>query len=264
MKKGLSQICLGRDYRIKDALELAKSAGYEGLEVILTESGDLNIHSTSEDYRALLKMSRDIGVEYCSLCGGPGWEASLTSANPSARENHRVWITRLLEAGAALGVDAVLVVIGRVTETVPYDAAYQRALEGLKALAPVAEKLGVSIAVENVWNMLLLSPLEFKSFLDEVGSEYVGAYFDTGNVVINGYPEQWIRILARHIKKVHFKDFRRKDYQWVQLMEGDVNWKLVMESLRKIGYDGYAISEVGGGVEIFKDTCRIMNTILSL
>src|SRR5437764_811948 len=96
----------------------------------------------------------------------------------------------------------------RVTEGVPYDVAYQRLEEGLRALAPVAERTRVNLALENVWNKLLLSPLEARDLLDRIGSEYVGWYFDTGNVVIYGYPEQWIRILGARIKKVHFKDFK--------------------------------------------------------
>ena len=34
------------------------------------------------------------------------------------------------------------------------------------------------------------------------------AYFDVGNVVITGYPQDWIRTLGKRIVKLHIKDFK--------------------------------------------------------
>ena len=79
----------------------------------------------------------------------------------------------------------------------------------MKQLAPLAEELGVSMGLEYVWNMFLLSPLEMLRFIEEVGSERVGFYMDVGNMMPTGFPEQWIRILGDHIVRVHFKDFKR-------------------------------------------------------
>jgi hexulose-6-phosphate isomerase len=137
-------------------------------------------------------------------------------------------------------------------------------MEGVQKLAPVADRHHVNLAIENVWNKLLLSPLEMRDFVDAIGSDHVGVFFDTGNVVIYGFPEQWIRILGRRVKKVHFKDFKRRGYEWTQLMEGDVNWPKVMTELRAIGYDDYVISEVCGSNEVYAETCRVMDRILAL
>jgi hexulose-6-phosphate isomerase len=176
----------------------------------------------------------------------------------------------MLEAAEALGIDTILLTGGRVNEKVPYDVAYDRLLRALQELRPDAERHRVNIALENIWNKLLISPLEFRSFLDTIGSQYVGAFFDTGNVMLYGYPEQWIRILGNRVKKIHFKDFRFSSagrtgsYEWTQLMEGQVNWPNVMREIRAIGYDDYVITEVCGDRATYEETCRVMDTILAL
>ena len=124
---------------------------------------------------------------------------------------------------------------------------YDRALEAVKKLAPIAQENGVEIGLENVWNNFLLSPLEMRNFIDAVGSDWVGAYFDVGNVVYSGYPEHWIRILGKRIKKVHFKDYRRNPgtlNAFVDLLSGDVNWPEVMKAFRDVGYEGWAAGEM--------------------
>ncbi|MGQ9514828.1 MAG: sugar phosphate isomerase/epimerase family protein [Thermoproteota archaeon] len=264
MKKGFSQLCMPYASTIKNSILLAKKLGYSGLEILLTEKRELNLNSTEKDYENLRSLSAENGIEYCSICASLPFESSLTSNDPKVRETGRKVVEKMLEAASALGVNAVLVIPGRVTEQVPYDVAYERAQKEIAELATTAERLGVSIALENVWNKMLLSPLEFRDFIDKIGSKYVGAYFDTGNVVIFGYPEQWIDILGKRIRKVHFKDFKREGYRWTQLMEGDVNWKLVMSSLRRAGYNDYVTSEVEGDLETFKKTSQIIDKILAM
>ena len=131
---------------------------------------------------------------------------------------------------------------------VAYDRAYDYALEAISQLAADAKDAGVAIGVENVWNKFLLSPLEMRDFIDKTGSPYVGAYFDVGNVVFSGYPEHWIRILGKRIRKIHFKDFRRMTAGltgFVDLLAGDVDFPKVMEALEEAGYDGYCNAEMG-------------------
>lgn len=264
MKKGLTQICLGRDSRIRDALQLCKEIGYQGLEILLTESGELTMNAGPGDYAALRKMSEAAGVELTSVCGS----ATFTDDDPAVIARSKAQVRKMLEAAEALGLDTVLVTGGRVTETVPYDVAYERLSAALQELAPDAERHRVNIGLENVWNKLLLSPLEFRDFLDALGSPYVGAYFDTGNVVLYGYPEQWIRILGTRIKKIHFKDFKvdygASRFDWTQLMEGAVNWPAVMREIRAIGYDDFVITEVCGDRAVYAETCRVMDQILAL
>ena len=264
MKKGLTQICLGRACLIRDALQLCKEIGYAGLEILLTEEGELTMRSGPAEYAAIRKMSQETGVELTSICGA----GSLSDDDPRVVAESRAQIRKMLEAAEALGIDTVLVTGGRTTEQVPYDVAYDRQLRALQELRPDAERHRVNIALENVWNKLLISPLEFRQLLDTIGSQYIGCFFDTGNVMLYGYPEQWIRILGSRIKKIHFKDFkidhRERRYEWPQLMHGAVNWPAVMREIRAIGYDDYVITEVCGTREVYEETCRVMDTILAL
>ena len=261
MKKGLSQIVLPGSMSLKECLELAKSTGYEGLELRFSAEGELSLNAKKSDLERIGQMCADAGVTPCSACGGWG---AMTNPDKDERERAKEGVTRLLECASVLNINAVLVVPGSVSEQVAYDVAYSMALESCKELAPVAEELKVAIGIENVWNRLFLSPLEMRDFLDEVNSPYVGQYFDIGNVVIFGYPEQWINILGSRIKKVHLKDFKRQGYQWPPLMEGDVNWSLVMKALRDAGYDDFLISEVGGDRDAHRKTSETIDKILIL
>jgi len=264
MKKGLTQICLGRNSSIREALQMCREIGYQGLEILLTENGELTMRSGPDDYTALRRMSAEAGVELTSICGG----GDLSANDPAAVAASKAQIRKMLEAAEALGIDTVLVTGGRTSEQVPYDVAYDRQLRALQELRPDAERHKVNIALENIWNKLLISPLEFRDFLDTLGSPYVGCYFDTGNVVLYGYPEQWIRILGNRIKKIHFKDFKmdhgKRQYEWSQLMQGAVDWPAVMREIRALGYDDYVITEVCGDRAVYEETCRIMDTILAL
>jgi L-ribulose-5-phosphate 3-epimerase len=264
MKKGLTQICLGRQSKIADGLQLCREIGYQGLEILLTESGELTMDAGPDDYAALRQMSAVAGVEFTSLCG----TGSLTDNDPAIVAESKALVRKLIEAAAALGIDTILLTGGRVTEHTPYDVAYDRLFRALQELRVDAERAKVHLALENIWNKLLISPLEFRDFLDRLGSPYVGCFFDTGNVVLYGYPEQWIRILGTRIKKIHFKDFRidhqERRYEWTQLMEGSVDWPAVMREIRAIGYDDYVITEVCGDRDTYAETCRVMDRILAL
>jgi len=264
MKKGLTQICLGRSSSIREALQLCKEIGYQGLEILLTENGELTMRSGPEDYAAIRKMSEEAGVELTSICGS----GDLSSDEPAAVATAKAQIRKMLEAAEALEIDTILVTGGRTSEKISYDVAYDRQLRALQELRPDAERHRVNIGLENIWNKLLISPLEFRDFLDKIGSQYVGCYFDTGNVMLYGYPEQWIRILGNRIKKIHFKDFkmdhRERRYEWPQLMQGSVDWPAVMREIRAIGYDDYVITEVCGDRAVYEETCTVMDQILMM
>ncbi|GAG27908.1 unnamed protein product, partial [marine sediment metagenome] len=128
-----------------------------------------------------------------------------------------------------------------------YDVCYERATEAVKQILPAAEEAGVVIGIENVWNKFLLSPLEMRDFIDNFGSKMVVAYFDVGNILLTGYPDQWIRILGERIKRVHVKDFKTSVGTvegFVDLLEGDVDFEAVKQALGEIGYDGYVTAEL--------------------
>lgn len=255
MKKGINIWSFPEGMKIVDCMKLAKQAGFDGIELALNETGELGLESTDEEILGYKKAAEEIGIELTSLATGLYWTYSLTSNNPEIREKAKSILKKQIDAAALLGVDTILVVPGAISglgftpesEIVEYDVAYERALEVMKEFAPYAETKKVNIGIENVWNKFLLSPLEMRDFIDKVGSDYVGSYFDVGNVIYSGYPEHWIKILGKRIKKVHFKDFRRDVGTlggFVDLLAGDVNYPAVVKALENVGYDCFVIAEM--------------------
>ncbi len=261
----------------REAIRLAKDAGFEGIELALDAAGEISAEAMPEQLAALKAYSDELGMAIPSLSNGLCWGASLTSDDPAERQEAHDLIVQQLRCAKALGAETVLVVPGSVSvefvaerPVIPYDVAYDRALEEIKKLVPAAEKYGVEIGIENVWNKMLLSPLEMRQFIDAVGSNMVGVYFDTGNVVYSGYPEHWIKILGSRIKKVHFKDYRRNPgglNAFVDLLAGDVDWKAVTAAFREIGYEGWCAGEMipqyaQGSDQIIYNTSASMERIM--
>lgn len=260
---------------IKSAMQEAKDKGFEGIELCLALTGELTPKTTRRQCEQILKDADKIGIQVASLATGVYWDISLTDNKASVRKRARAITEAYLQRAAWLGVDAVLVVPGAVdiffkpdAPVIPYKTVWERSQEQLKALAKTAEKLKVAIAVENVWNRFLLSPVEMAYFVDSIGSEYVGCYFDVGNVLPFGYPQDWIRTLGSRIKRIHIKDFKRSVGTvdgFCDLTEGDVPWAEVMKALREIGYDGPITAEMLPHRPTLLDlTSKAMDWILSL
>ena len=237
-----------------EAMDLAKKAGFDGLELALNEQGELSLASTDEEWRNVKAYAERLGLALPSLATGLFWSYSLTADDPAERGRALRIARRLLEAAKIIGADTVLIVPGAVGvdfipgfKVVAYDAAYERALDAFRQLKHDAEALQVQIGIENVWNKFLLSPLEMSRLIDQIDSPWVGAYFDVGNTLAWGYPEQWIAALGRRIRKVHFKDYRRAAgglSGFVDLLAGDVDWPAVMAAFRAVGYDGWVTAEM--------------------
>ena len=175
---------------------------------------------------------------------------------------------RSIDEAVQAGADVVLLVPAVVNEQITYEEAWERSQPEIRELAKYAEEKQVTIAIENVWNKFLLSPIEFARFVDEIDSPWVQAYFDVGNIVLYGYPEHWIRSLGSRIRRVHVKGFRRKDFSFVYLLEGSIDWKAVMQAFRDIGYDGYVTAEMPPyptiPEQMVYDTARHLDAIFAL
>lgn len=235
--------------------ERAATLGFQGVQPYLEiRDGFLSLDTPTETLKEIGRMARDFGIALPSLEIAP-LQYSFTTDDEEERARGRDVVLRSLDTAAALGAAGVLVIPGYVGlpwvkgggDAVNYEDAYTRTRDALKALAPEAEARNVSIYVENIWNMFLLSPLEMRGLIDEVNSPQVGVLFDTGNVTAFGFAEQWISILGSRIREIHLKDYRRAVGTvegFVPLLAGDVNWPAVMSALRGIGYDGYLIAEV--------------------
>ncbi|MFB0555895.1 MAG: sugar phosphate isomerase/epimerase family protein [Phycisphaerae bacterium] len=239
---------------ITEAMQEAKELGFDAIELAIAGKGVLTHQTTQAQCEDIAAVGKKIGIEISSLASGESWTCSPTANDPEHRARIIELTQKALQIAKWLGTDAYLFVPGAVdvfflpdAEVIPYDVCYQRACEAVRQILPSAKETGVAICIENVWNKFLLSPLEMRDFIDSFNSEMVGAYFDVGNVLLTGYPEQWIRILGKRIKRVHVKDFKLSVGTvegFVDLLEGDVNFQTVKEALFDIGYDGYVTAEL--------------------
>jgi len=256
IRKALQFGMLPKNLSNADKFKLAKECGFEGIE-----------GSPMEDLTAaeeMGKLAREAGVPIHSIVYG-GWGAPFSDLDPKVIEKGLAGMETALRSAKALGAETVLLVPAIVNENVGYGQAYERSQKNIRKLLPLAEKLGIVIAVENVWNKFLLSPLEFARYVDEFESPWLKAYFDVGNVILFGYSQDWIRTLGKRIVKIHLKDFKRKGYQWTNLLEGDVNFKQVRLALQEVGYDGFLTTELGGGDKAYlTDLSERIDRILAM
>jgi L-ribulose-5-phosphate 3-epimerase len=253
MIKGISAWVFDPQRPLPEVFRMARENGFDAIEVAIDESGPITPQSSQDDCRRIIEQAQNAGVRLSSMASGGGWRYPVSCEDEATRQKGIEFAKASLRVAQWLEVDAILLVPGGVGadfipgfKGAPYDVAYDNVLAALRELAPVAEECGVSIGVENVWNKFLLSPLEFRALLDEVNNPRVGCYFDVGNVLLTGYPEQWIRILGSRIVRVHLKDFKKSVGTlegFCNLLEGDVDYAAVMSALRDIGYDGFVTPE---------------------
>ncbi|MCS7273343.1 MAG: sugar phosphate isomerase/epimerase [Fimbriimonadales bacterium] len=237
------------DWDVKTCLRVAKESGFDAIEFNMEFSGAISPATSDSDASRIRHEADALGIELSALSTGVYWQKPFTHPDPQVRAESVELCRHQLRLAQAMGIDAILVVPGIVTPDVPYDVAYERARAALQELIPEAERRKVAIALENVWNRFLLSPLEMRDFVDSLGSAYVGVYFDAGNILAYGYPQHWINILGTRIKRVHVKDFRTdigNIQGFTNLLQGDVPWMAVRAALEAVGYQGYITAEVSG------------------
>jgi L-ribulose-5-phosphate 3-epimerase len=233
---------------IVDRFALLKKLGYDGVEVSRPSPVPLD---------ELREASAATGLPIHGVVNSAHWGKPLSHAKESVRNEGRAALETALRDAKALGADSVLLVPGIVNGGVAYDDCYHRSQAEIRKVVPLAEELGLRILFENVWNNFLLSPMEAARYIDEFESKSIGMYFDVGNVVRYGWPEQWVRILGARIGKLDIKEYSRKKQNdeglWkgfgVEIGDGDCGWSQVMKALADIAYSGWATAEVGGGGE---------------
>lgn len=239
---------------VVEAMKQAKKMGYDSIELAVALEGVLTDKTTQAECEQIRSEAKRIGIAISSVASGQSWFTSPTANDAKVRKNIIDFTKKALQVTRWLGTDAYLFVPGSVdvffnpaSEVIPYDVCMKRATQAVEQLVPVAEKVKVHLCIENVWNKFLLSPLEMRDFIDSFGSKYIGSYFDVGNVLLTGYPEQWIKILGKRIKRVHIKDFKKSvgtAEGFVDLGEGDVDFAAVKKALKEIKYDGYVTAEM--------------------
>jgi len=236
-------------------IKLAANAGFEGIELTLGADGPLTPDVPLDTFRDLRTAADDTGIRIDGLACGLFFQTNYASPDASDRMHAYEMTLHMLDRALEAGAGSILVVpavVGHAQDARPnvsYQDAYRRTLEALSALGREAEARAVTIAIENVWNRFLLSPIEAADLIDQINSPHVGFYLDTGNLMPYGYPRDWIATLAGRIARVHAKDYdlsRPGKDGFCALGEGSVDWPEVVGGLRDVGYDGPLTYEGAG------------------
>jgi hexulose-6-phosphate isomerase len=235
--------------------ELLKEAGFEGVELISPNELDRD---------EVLRARDQTGLVIHGVSGSRHWQDTLSDPDPEVVERGLAAVRQEMADCKAYGGTTVLLVPAVVKKNVSYRDAYTRSQANIRKLIPDAEKYGIKIAIEEVWNKFLLSPVEFARYIDEFQSPWVGAYFDVGNVVEYGYPQEWIRELGPRILKVHIKEYAKAKRFSYALGEGkEIDWDAVRQAFLEIGYKGWITAEVPkGNLDEMKDVVRRMDRVL--
>jgi len=244
--KSLKWGMIQEEMSIMDKFKLVKDLGFHGIE--------LNWPNELSE-KDILEARDKTGVQLPGTVNSVHWKQQLSNSDPVVRQSCVDITKTALEKTKLYGGDTVLLVPGVVNKDVRYDEAWERSTVEIKKILPTAEKTGVKIALENVWNNFLISPMEAAQYVDQFDSDMIGWYFDVGNIVRYGWPDQWIRILGNRIIKVDIKDYSRKKQTdegiWegfkVLIGDGDADWANVNKALSEIGYSGWGSAEVKGG-----------------
>ncbi|MEO8027549.1 MAG: sugar phosphate isomerase/epimerase family protein [Bryobacteraceae bacterium] len=252
------------DLPVDDRFKLARDCGFEAIECPTQPEA-----AKAEEFR---KASQQSGLKIHSVMNQAHWSSPLSSSNPDVVDKSMKGMEASLANAELWGADTVLLVPAVVNPDTSYAQAWERSQTQIRKLIPLAEKRKVIIGIEEVWNKFLLSPLEMARYVDEFQSPWIRAYFDVGNVVLYGYPQDWIRTLGKRIIKLHIKDFsfkrdpnlKKAVADWTPLREGEINWKEVHRALSDIGYSGTATLEIAGGGEAYlKEANRRFDLILN-
>jgi L-ribulose-5-phosphate 3-epimerase len=245
IKKAVLLGMLPKGLTYGDRFKLARDVGFEAVEAYTTPD--------QREAEEIKKAADDARVRIHSVMNEGHWEWPLSSSDPAVVEKSLNAMRTSLRNAKFWGADTVLLVPGVVNPNTRYQDAWTRSQEQIRKLVPLAQELGVVIAVEEVWNKFLLSPLEMARYVDQFSNPWLKSYFDVGNVVLYGYPQDWILTLNKRIAKIHLKDFKRKEdgYAWVNLGDGDIDWGAVRQAFADVGYSGYATTELEGGDEAY-------------
>lgn len=241
VEKGLVIGMMGRQGSYHYRFQMARDAGFECVEP--------NTVTDPKEAEAIAKAAQVTGLRIHGVMNSAHWRYPLSSADPEEVKLSMQGMRTSLENAKTWGADTVLLVPAVVNPGVTYEQAMERSKRQVSELLNDATKMKITIAIENVWNKFLLSPMEFCQYVDGFKSPYLKAYFDVGNVQLYGYPEQWLRSLDKRISKIHFKDFRfrNREAQFVNLLDGDLNWPAIYDSMAAIGYKGPVTLEIAGG-----------------
>ena len=241
MKRGVNAWIYPSDFAVDRILEVSSEIGYDGVELNLDDGA---LRFTRKQRKDIAEKAESLGLELPSLCSGLFWKLNLASPDRDIRNKGIDVLKKGCEFASDLGASVLLVVPAVAVPEITYQETWQLSKRSILEAVSTAKDCGVLLGVENVWNRFLCSPLEFRSFIEEIDHPNVKAYFDVGNIYLLGFPQQWVRHLSDLIACVHVKDFRISTREFKPLLQGDVPWPEVVKALKEIGYDGFLNVEV--------------------
>ncbi len=249
LKKAFNRWMLPENYDLINGCREAKKAGFDGLEINVTLDGaEISLTKSHQELQDLAGQIKETSLEIASVLPVGVFPNIAFDSSNATIDLVIKRLEGLLDICDIFETDTILVVPGSINDNeARYDQAFWNAVKVLKEMALIAEEREVVLAVENVWNKFLVSPFDMVKFIDEIGSIYVKSYFDVGNILSYGWPDHWIEILGDRIYRVHIKDWKNSvgNIQgFCNLLEGDVSWPKVIDSLKKIGYHGWITAEL--------------------
>jgi L-ribulose-5-phosphate 3-epimerase len=243
-KKAVLISMLSKDLPYAQRFAAAREAGFDAIE--------MQTISREDEAAEIKDAATRSGLRIHSVMNAEHWRFPLSSGDRDVVNRSVAGMEKSLRNAALWGADAVLLVPAVVDQATSYRDAWTRSQRVIRErLLPLARELKVIVAVEEVWNKFLLSPIEFARYVDELDSPWLKAYFDVGNVVFYGFPQDWIRTLGRRTVKVHLKDFRldrpNGRFAWTNIGDGDIDWLEVRRAFDDAGYQGFFTTEVAAG-----------------
>lgn len=256
LKKAVLISMLPKSMSYLERFQLAIDCGFEAMEAqTVTDQKEAEAIKEAAD-KAKLRIHSVMNMAH--------WANPLSSDDPAKVAASMKGMETSLRNAKLWGADTVLLVPAVVDANTTIPQAWQRSVPNIKKLIPLAKELNVVIAIEEVWNKFLLTPYELARYVDEFKSPWVKAYFDVGNIVMYGYPQEWIRALGKRIVKFHLKDFDTKTRNFVALREGSIDWPAVRKAIGDIGYNGYLTVELSGGDKAYlQEVSRRVDKILA-
>ncbi len=256
LRKGILITMLPKEMSFVDRFKLAVDVGFEGIEAQTVKDPKVADEIKEASIKAKIPIHSVMNMDH--------WRYPLSDADPAVVETSMKGMETSLRNAKLWGADAVLLVPAVVNPQTTIPQAWERSQKQVRKLIPLAQELGVLITIEEVWNKFLLTPYDLAKYVDEFKSPWVQAYFDVGNIVMYGYPQEWIRALGKRIVKFHLKDFKTENRQFVPLREGSIDWKEVRKAIGEIGFSGFLTVELPGGDEAYlREVSRRVDLILA-
>lgn len=241
MKYGLNQ-CGFPSESFSETCAIVAEAGYDGIEPNYTLNGPLSQPAKREE---MMEVTSDFGLDIPSVSTTLHWEYPLSSPDKDRRERGLEIGKAMIDAATTFDADEILIVPAVINEQTPYKEGYRNAVDSVQRLISYTDTRNVNVAIENVQNNFLPSPIEFRKFLNDVANAgTVVAYLDIGNAFRSGLPSRWIRVLEDWIAKIHVKDWLQDSHRQTYPLQGDIDWKGVINAIADINYEGWIIAEV--------------------